>query len=104
MKKIVLFILIASLLMPCLALPIFASNARWINTVYVFCDPQYYNGGIECYVNIEAELGATITKVNISLDKVMGSGLVNVASWTNLSGYESFSFYEIVPNAQLESL
>lgn len=104
MKKALHIIMIVSVLLSCLTHPISASNniiPRWKNTTIVLVDPHYYNGTIECFVDIVAENGATIENVNIRLDKKIGNIYVNIASWNNLSGDDSFTFYEIVSDVDL---
>lgn len=104
MKKALHIIMMVSVLLSCLAHPVSARNIgtpRWNNTTIVLVDPDYYDGTIGCFVDIVAKDGATIENVEIRLDKKIGNVYVNIASWNNLSGGDSFTFHEIVSDVDL---
>ena len=107
MKKKCSIVLVLSLLLSVLVVPIYASNmanARWTNTSSVILTHEYYNGNAECYIAITGYTGAVITNVTISLDKVMGSSLVNIATWSNLSAENRFRFSEYVPGVEIDCI
>lgn len=107
MKKLCSLLLTISCLLSVSFVPINAdniANARWTNTSLVHITHEYSEGNAECYVVISGYTGAIITNVNISLDKIMGSGLANVASWSNLSAQERLRFVESVPGVEANCL
>ena len=101
MKKNVFLLIAISLMIGVLSIPISASQLRWSNTSMVIMQNGYVNGSAQCVIEIDGYSGATISNVNIRLDKVVGNTLVNIASWSNLSSGQYFEFFETVSNVDL---
>lgn len=101
MKKIISVFVVLSLMVGVLMLPISAVEPRWSNTSMVIMQHGYFNGSAECVIEIDGYSGATISNVDIRLDKVVGDTLVNVASWNDLSSGQYFTFLETVSGVEL---
>ncbi len=81
MKKFVSLFVVFSLMVGVLMVSISAVEPRWSNTSLVIIQHGYFNGSAECVIEIEGYSGAKISNVDIRLDKVVGTTLVDVASW-----------------------
>lgn len=101
MKKFVSLFVVFSLMVGVLMVSISAVEPRWSNTSLVIMQHGYFNGSAECVIEIDGYSGAKISNVDIRLDKVVGTTLINVASWNNLSSGQYFEFLETVPNVDL---
>lgn len=107
MKRILCLLTVLSLLFSVSVLPIHASslsNARWINTHDVVIAHKYYYGDASCCVSITGYSNAVVTNVDISFDQVTGAGLINLATWNDLSSGEEFLFLEMVPNVEVDCI
>lgn len=107
MRKTASFLLAIFILLSMLTMPLNASslaNARWINTNNYVIAHDYYEGNAECCLSISGYSNAIVTNVDISFDQVTGAGLINIASWNDLSGGQNFVFYETVPNVEIDCI
>ena len=105
MKKILSLLLSISLLLFLFVVPIHASNAnnaRWVNTKRTIISHDYLDGNAACRITITGYSDAIVTNVDISFDQVTPVGLINIATWNDLSGGQYFTFYDTVPNIEAD--
>lgn len=97
MKKFLYLLIAVTLLASVLLLPVNAA-ARWINTNTVTISHLYSDGDAVCTIIIKGYTGATVSNVDVKLERQVGNSYVLVASWDDLSGGQSFRFNETVKN------
>jgi hypothetical protein len=99
MKKKTIQICLAIVLSVAMIMPI-SAQTLWANTSVVIISHGYVNGVSECCIDIYGYTGATISNVDIRLDKLTAFGLINIASWNDLSSGDHFELWEDVPNVE----
>ena len=104
-KKLLVLALSSIFMLRVIALPICAAasptiSPLWDNTAMVQISHQRIDGYGCCDIEIRGFTGTTkIDNVNITLSRVSGSKLIEVASWEDLSATgDTFDFYEEVAN------
>ena len=104
-KKLLALALSLMLMLSVIAVPVCAAvsptiSPLWDNTAMVQISHQRIDGYACCNIEIKGLSGTTkIDNVNITLSRVSGSQLIEVATWDNLSDTgDTFDFYEEVAN------
>ena len=104
-KKLLVLALSLIFMLSVIALPICAAadptiSPLWDNTDMVQISHQRIDGYACCDIEIQGFSGTTkIDNVNITLSRVSGSQLIEVATWDDLSDTgDTFDFYDEVAN------
>ena len=104
-KKLLVLALSLIFMLSVIALPICAAadptiSPLWDNTAMVQISHQRIDGYACCDIEIQGFSGTTkIDNVNITLSRVSGSQLIEVATWEDLSATgDTFDFYDEVAN------
>lgn len=107
MKRMLSLLIVLFILFSISIAPVNASNltnARWKNASDFVITHRYYYGDASCNVSITGYSNTVITNVDISFDQVTGAGLINLATWNDLSGGEYFLFSDMVPNVEVDCI
>lgn len=105
MKRLLSLLAVVSVFLSFPIRPTYASNlanARWTNTHDFTISHCYDHGNASCSVSILGYSDARVTNVSISFDMITTDGLINIASWNDLSGGQYFTFSDTVPNIEVE--
>ena len=104
-KKLLVLTFSLMFMLSVIALPICAAadptiSPLWDNTAMVQISHQRIDGYACCDIEIQGFSGTTkIDNVNITLSRVSGSQLIEVATWDDLSDTgDTFHFYDEVAN------
>lgn len=105
MKRILSVFLMISILLSISVSTTYADNvisARWINTHDIIIAHDYLDGNAHCCISVSGYSNTYVTNVDISFDQVTPVGLINIATWNDLSGGQYFTFYDTVPNIEAD--